>query len=154
MTTNQETSLRELIEREAAALIRRLAARAEPQGEKCPHCGAPCRKEVLMRGGDNGWGDDESRTVYRFSPPADRAPGGEVTEEMVRKALHFCPTDLSSPARWRWIAENLSAQAAGEGDALRRELIRVYRSIGNDLMAAEHEAALAARTGKGDSDGR
>jgi hypothetical protein len=36
---------------------------------KCHHCGAPCREEVLMRGGDHGWGDDASRTVLRYAPP-------------------------------------------------------------------------------------
>lgn len=39
------------------------------------------------------------------------------------------------------VAESISA--AGDAIALRSELIRVYRSIGNDLLAAEHEAALA-----------
>ena len=34
-------------------------------------CGAPCRKEVLMRGGDHGWGDDESRTILRYVQPIE-----------------------------------------------------------------------------------
>lgn len=67
------------IRRLAAAPSPASRARPEAQGGSCPHCGAPCRKEVLMRGGDNGWGDDASRTVYRYVPPADRAPG-EVGE--------------------------------------------------------------------------
>lgn len=39
-------------------------------------CGVPCRKEVLMRGGDNGWGDDKSRTVLRYVF-ANRGDGDE-----------------------------------------------------------------------------
>ena len=34
--------------------------------EPCFRCGAPTRDEVLMRGGDHGWGDDASRTVQRY----------------------------------------------------------------------------------------
>ena len=48
----------------------------------CDHCGAPCRKHVLMRGGDNGWGDDASRTVKRFNPPAP-----SMAERRARKLL-------------------------------------------------------------------
>lgn len=39
-----------------------------------------------MRGGDNGWGDDASRTVLRYVPPT-HPQAAEVGEEMVRRAL-------------------------------------------------------------------
>jgi hypothetical protein len=54
-----------------AALEKNLPIQPQPgrvSDATCPHCGAPCRKEVLMRGGDNGWGDDASRTVFRYRP--------------------------------------------------------------------------------------
>lgn len=79
-----------------APMLTTTALTSQPSGEatdRC-QCGAPCRKEVLMRGGDNGWGDDASRTILRYVPPthpsAD-APEVAVDDEMVdRAAKAYC----------------------------------------------------------------
>jgi hypothetical protein len=55
-----------------AALAAQGQGEAHVATDTC-RCGAPCRKEVLMRGGDYGWGDDASRTVLRYAPPASPA---------------------------------------------------------------------------------
>lgn len=34
----------------------------------------------------------------------------EVTEDMVRRALHFCPSEQSSPRKWRWIAKFITTE--------------------------------------------
>lgn len=36
----------------------------------CDRCGAPCKADIKMRGGDYGWGDDASRTYKVFDPDA------------------------------------------------------------------------------------
>jgi len=50
-------------------------------------------------------------TEFRVLPSQMQAKGSTqraVTKDMVRDALHMCPTDLSSPKRWRWIADRLN----------------------------------------------
>lgn len=36
----------------------------------------------------------------------------KVTAAMVRRALHFCPLELSSPEKWRWMAEHINNDIA------------------------------------------
>lgn len=50
-------------------------------------------------------------TEFRVLPSQMQAEGSTqraVTKDMVRDALHMCPTDLSSPKRWQWIADRLN----------------------------------------------
>ena len=68
---------------------RRALSAQQPEAVATCSCGAPCRKEVLERGGDNGWGDDASRTVLRYVPPTQ--PQGAVSDELVRRVLDGLP---------------------------------------------------------------
>lgn len=47
------------------------APHAKAVGVECPSCGAPCQREVMIRGGDYGWSTtDEQRARYTYAPPA------------------------------------------------------------------------------------
>lgn len=84
-----------------AALPELLAAQpASTAGGQEPvatcRCGAPCRKVILERGGDNGWGDDDSRTVLRYAAPVAGEAAQGITPEWV---LGYFDTDLPERAR-------------------------------------------------------
>ena len=65
---------------EAAFALATPPAATQVPGEPCPTCGGPCTTEVLMRGGDHGWGTtDKERTVYRaLRTPAAAPPASEM----------------------------------------------------------------------------
>ena len=64
--------------------------------------------------GEFRWAADcDERMRREWLPLYTAAPkqqAVEVTEEMVRRALHFCPSEQSSPQKWRWIAKFITSE--------------------------------------------
>lgn len=75
----------------------------------------PRLKHSLLRGEEVRLLRERIAELERLCAPTTVKPASNhhmVTEAMVRRALHFCPADRSSPEKWRWMAEHINNDLA------------------------------------------